>query len=96
MDIPIAIRSRRLISFTYDGLPRVVQPATYGYTTAGNLAVRGVLIRGESRRNMLPCWELFKESKMAGFDMLDETFEDFAKPGYTLGDSGFSQILEEH
>lgn len=96
MDLSSAIRDRSLISFTYDGLPRVVQPATYGYTTAGNLALRGVLVQGESKRNRVPCWELYNESKMVNLLVLGQTFEAFAEPGYTRGDSGFVRILAQH
>lgn len=64
MSFVAAIRNRLLVSFTYDGLPRVVQPATYGYTTAGNLALRACLVHGQSKRYTLPCWELDTEAKM--------------------------------
>lgn len=96
MDPSSAIRDRTLISFTYDGLPRVVQPATYGYTTADNLALRGVLVQGDSKRNSIPCWELYKESKMVDLVALGQHFDAFAVPGYTRDDSGFKQIITQH
>lgn len=36
-----AIKEMRFVTFNYDGLDRVVECATLGYTTAGMPAVRG-------------------------------------------------------
>lgn len=51
MDLVSAIENRQVISFIYDGLPRVVEPATYGQTTTGKLSLRGCLVAGQSHRN---------------------------------------------
>ncbi len=96
MNLTSAIQGRRVITFTYDGLPRVVQPATYGTTTTGKLTLRGCLIGGQSRRNSIPCWELFTEAKMVDLALTDATFVEFAREGYTRGDSGFVNIVAEH
>jgi len=96
MDLSEAIRNRELISFVYDGLPRIVQPATYGISTTGKQNLRGCLIGGESNRNTIPCWELFSENKMVNLALYGENFVDFAQPGYTRGDSAFSTIIAEY
>lgn len=96
MNLEDAIRSRRLVSFTYDQLPRVVEPATLGYTSTGKLSLRGCLIEGESRRNTLPCWELYTVDKIESLVSTSDTFVDFSLDGYTRGDSAFVQILAEH
>lgn len=96
MDLASAIQSRQVVAFTYDDLPRVVQPATYGRTTTGKLTLRGCQTGGQSRRNSIPCWELYTEAKIIEPTPTGATFEDFAKGGYTRGDSGFSQIIAEH
>ena len=36
-----AVTDRKVIRFTYDRLPRVVQPATFGLTTTGKRTLRG-------------------------------------------------------
>lgn len=36
-----AIRSRRVVTFHYDGPPRIVEPFLIGTTTAGRPALRG-------------------------------------------------------
>ena len=96
MDFTSAIESRSEISFVYDGLARVVQPATLGITTTGKTALRGCLIDGSSKRNNIPCWELYSISKIMSATETGEQFSEFAVPGYTRGDSGFVQIIAEH
>jgi len=96
MELTSAIESRSEISFIYDGLRRVVQPATLGVTTTGNTALRGCLIDGSSKRNTIPCWELYSISKIVSATETGAHFSDFALPGYTRGDSGFVQIVAEH
>lgn len=96
MDLISAIDNRQVISFIYDGLPRVVEPATYGQTTTGKLSLRGCLVAGRSHRNQLPCWELYTEAKMEQLSLTGEVFESFALDGYTRGDSAFATIRAEH
>jgi hypothetical protein len=95
MDLAQAIQNRHVISFTYDGLPRVVQPATYGRTRRGNLTLRGCQIDGQSRRNPIPCWELDTESKIVNPQVTGIVFESFQREGYTTGDSAFAEIITE-
>jgi hypothetical protein len=96
MDLASAIDDRQVISFTYDGFPRVVQPATYGHTTTGKLTLRGCQVGGTSRRNQVPCWELYTASKIVGLSPAGEVFESFALAGYTRGDSAFTTIIAQH
>jgi hypothetical protein len=96
MNLASAIQNRQVITFTYDGLPRVVQPATYGTTTTGKLTLRGCLIGGQSQRNSIPCWELFTEAKMIDLKLEGSMFDTFDCEGYTRGDSAFATIVAEH
>jgi hypothetical protein len=96
MDLTSAILNRQVISFTYDGLRRVVQPATFGQTTTGKFALRGCQVNGASRRNHVPCWELYSESKIVGASPTGEVFESFVLSGYTRGDSAFTRIIAQH
>lgn len=96
MDIATAIARRAVLTFTYDGLPRVVQPATYGVTTTGRPTLRACQVGGASHRNTIPGWALFAEDKMFDVAATGESFADFALPGYTRGDSAFTIISVEH
>lgn len=96
MDLAAAIDQRQVISFNYDGQPRVVQPATYGRTRPGNLTLRGCQIDGESNRNTVPCWELYTEAKILDPSFTGDVFRDFTLAGYTRGDSAFAHIIAEH
>ena len=96
MDLVQAVSQRSIISFTYDGLPRLVQPATYGTTSTGKSSLRGCLIGGTSRTNSIPCWELYTVAKMQNVTSTGEAFTDFARSGYTKGDSAFVSIVAEH
>jgi hypothetical protein len=96
MDLTTAVTERRVLRFTYDGLDRVVQPATYGQTATGKWTLRACQVDGASNRNSVPCWELYTEGKMVDVASTDATFADFALPGYTRGDSAFVVIAAEH
>ena len=96
MDLAVAVRNHEIIEFTYDGLERVVQPATYGTTSTGKPTLRGCLIGGRSHRHTPPWWELYTESKMVGARSAGRVFQDFAMDGYTRGDSDFVTIIAEH
>lgn len=96
MDLKDAIRERRLIEFTYDGLPRVAQPATLGVSTTGKESLRACLVGGLSRRNSLPCWELYTVGKMVDLHITDQIFVAFDEEGYTRNDSAFVVVAAEH
>jgi hypothetical protein len=96
MNLVQAVNQRLILSFTYDGLSRRVQPATYGATRTGKTSLRGCLIAGASQRNSIPCWELYTVSKMQNVTSTGETFTEFAVSGYTTNDSAFISILAEH
>lgn len=49
-----AIRSRRVVTFHYDGLPRIVEPFLLGTTTAGRSALRAYQTAGGSRSGTVP------------------------------------------
>lgn len=95
MDLARAIKDRQIISFTYNGLPRLVQPATYGRTRTGNLTLRGCQVGGRSQRNTVPCWELYTVAKMVDAQPTETVFELFKLEGYTRGDSAFALIEAE-
>ena len=48
MTISSAIHDRHLLSFTYDGFPRVVEPHCYGTDKKGHPALRAYQVQGGS------------------------------------------------
>lgn len=69
-----AIKEKRIVTFNYDGLDRVVECATLGYTTAGMPAVRGYQIEGDTHSGTVPCWRLFLIDRIRGLVLTEEHF----------------------
>ena len=90
-DICEAISGLHLISFTYDGYYRVVEPHTYGVDTKGHPALRAYQVQGESKSGPLPDWRPFRRDKMHGVTVLQKTFAG-PRDGYKRGDSAFDTI----
>lgn len=88
-----AIHTKQLISFTYDGLPRLVEPHAVGLSTAGNQVMRCFQVEG-SHKKAGHDWDLVKLEKIVG---LAATGKHFAGPrsGYKQGDSAMSTIHAE-
>lgn len=88
MDLCDAINNRRVIRFTYDGLPREVLPAAYGpHVKTRKLSLRGYQIAGQSSSRVPPLWDLFTVKKIVGLEVTEDTFED-DPPGYRQGRQG--------
>lgn len=89
-DICKAINDLRMLSFYYDGYPRVVEPHTYGQDSKGHYLLRGWQTRGLSKSGQLN-WKLFRCDEMQNLRILEETFVGW-RPGYTRGDKAFETI----
>jgi hypothetical protein len=96
MNLETAIHRRLIIEFTYDGLPRVAQPATLGTTRTGKESLRACLVGGASRTNSIPCWELYTVAKILDLRVTGTSFSTFAVADYTRGDYAFAAISAEH
>ena len=94
MGIGDAIRQKKLLSFTYDGYARVVEPHTYGRDKKGELMLRAFQIQGGSKSNDPFEWKVFCERDMRNVRVLDQHFTT-PRPGYRRGDRLFTQILAE-
>jgi hypothetical protein len=80
-----------MVSFSYEGHPRVVIPAAYGaHATTGNLVLRGYQVRGSCVEGVLPSWRLFLIDETSATLTLDESFVD--PPGYRRDDQHISPI----
>ena len=93
-DICSAIEDLKLISFSYHGYSRVVEPHTYGEDKKGHRALRAFQVQGGSKSGRVPDWKPFHRDKMHGVTVLQETFAG-QRDGYRKGDPFFSTILCE-
>jgi hypothetical protein len=91
-DFDGAIAERKLIMFTYNGLPRVVIPAAYGpHITTGNESLRGYQVGGEGSSRSVPFWDLFTIAKMVNVELEGSTFFDLP-PQYKKDDKAIRPI----
>ena len=91
MNIATAIQGRNLLSFTYDGFRRTVEPHTYGTDTKGHQALRAYQVAGGSESGEYVGWKLFHVGEMHGITVLPQTFSG-PRPKYKRGDTAFSNI----
>jgi hypothetical protein len=71
--IKTAIATKRLLEFTYDGLPRIVEPHVYGVQD-GKHQLLAYQIGGRSSSGNLPNWRRMDLDKISNMRMLDQTF----------------------
>ena len=94
MDIASAIRDRQLISFTYGGFQRTVEPHTLGIDSKGHEALCGYQVSGGSKSGDAVGWKTFRVNEMR--DMTVLTSRHFrARPDYVQGDAAFRVIHAE-
>jgi hypothetical protein len=91
VEICAAIANRRLITFYYEGLPRIVAPAAHGQLRrTGAHALRGYQVGGATKSSVRQLWRVFLVDKMGQVTLADEFFEPPA--GYKPGDRDFAFI----
>lgn len=74
MTISSAIHDRHLLSFTYDGFPRVVEPHCYGTDKKGHPALRAYQVQGGSESGEYVGWRLFHIRKIRQLTILPGKF----------------------
>jgi len=95
VDFAETIRSRQIISFTYDGHPRIVEPAAFGrHASTGNLVLRGYQVGGSSSSRPVPLWDLFLVDKIGSPAVTGETFAE-DPPKYKRDDAHINPILAQ-
>lgn len=72
-EIIAAIAAKKVLSFTYRGLPRIVEPHVYGIHN-GVAQLLGYQIRGRSSTGIVPDWRRFELREMRSLMTLDEDF----------------------
>lgn len=90
--IKAAIQNKEMLSFQYDGHPRVVEPHCLGYSDRGNLSLRAYQTEGTGK-SRVPDWKLFKSSKIQSLETIEKYFSD-PRPGYSPNDSDLNPIVE--
>ncbi|WP_211235777.1 hypothetical protein [Psychromonas aquimarina] len=88
-----AINNREEISFTYSGLPRVVQPCAVGISTAGNEVLRCFQTQGA---HITPDheWNMCIVSKISNLQFTGKTF-NLNPRGYKQEDRGMQRIYAQ-
>lgn len=77
-----AIEQRKIVTFTYEGHLRRVQPAAFGVgNRKGKETLHGFQVDGGSTRGGIPHWRNFHVEKMSALTVLDEVFGP-NPPGY--------------
>ena len=88
-----AIRNRRVLSFSYDGFHRVVEPHTFGRSTADHDVLSCFQIEGGHIRPGHE-WDFCLLSKIKGLVSTGATFTG-ERPRYQRGDKRMIQIYAE-
>ena len=91
MPIAAAIQARRLLTFTYDGFRRTVEPHTYGTDRKGHKALRAYQVGGGSESGEFVGWKLFHVHEMHGISAAPQAFQG-PRPNYKRGDQAFARI----
>ncbi|HEU4470176.1 MAG TPA: hypothetical protein VFR58_03760 [Flavisolibacter sp.] len=91
--ISFAIENKKLLSFSYDGYFRIVEPHCYGITSTGKEAIRAFQADGDSSDGKLG-WKIFDLGRTEKLKLLDHTFNS-AREGYSKGDKAMKRIFIE-
>ena len=94
MEISRAIREKRLLTFSYDGYSRTVEPHTYGIDVKGHESVRAYQVGGGSSSGEYRGWKMFHVSEMSGLSVTSAHFAS-ARLDYKPGDKAFSTIYAQ-
>lgn len=89
MTIISAILDNRMITFTYDGLPRTVEPHALGSTAKGKIVLRGYQPEGETNTQF--GWKLFSVDKIENLVVSNDNFAG-PREGYKRDDSAMKTI----
>jgi hypothetical protein len=89
-----AIHNRCILTFTYDGHYRVVEPYAYGLSQTRSEVIRCYQMGGTSRSGKLPDWRLMEVAQIKFLTVTEEHFVG-KRPGYKRGDKDMSTIFCE-
>jgi hypothetical protein len=86
-----AIRSRTLLEFDYEGMPRIVAPYCHGTTSKNVEVLRAIQVGGASRSGGFGFGKLWHISKMQNVRNTSERFVP-TDPNYNPDDSVMSRV----
>ena len=86
-----AIQNMNVLTFTYDGFSRVVEPHAYGNDRKGNDVMRAFQIGGDSDSGDTIGWKLFLTSNIQDLQIQAQTFSS-PRQGYRPGDKAMQRI----
>jgi hypothetical protein len=89
-----AIKQQNVLSLTYDGIPREVEPHAYGVSKKGNELLRCYQISGAHSSERPHDWELLTVSKITALANTGATFAN-PRPDYKRGDKAMATIYQE-
>ncbi len=89
-----AIREMKLISLTYKGTDRVVEPHAYGVSAKGNELLRCYQIHGGHTSTKAHDWDLLTISKIENLNVLSDGFSS-ARPDYKRDDKHIPTIYAQ-
>lgn len=90
-----AIKDKKVLSFNYDGLDRIVEGHAIGrHITTKNIFLRAYQIGGNSHSNEQPYWRMFVLGEISNLKVLNKNSEA-PKNGYKKGDKYMSEIFYE-
>jgi predicted DNA-binding transcriptional regulator YafY len=87
-----AIRDQKVLEFSYNGQPRIVEPQTYGISTAGHPILRGYQRSGGSVSGYTKGLRLFELRKISHLRESGERFTE-ARPEHNPKDSAMSKVI---
>lgn len=88
-----AIKSQQVLSLTYKGLHRVVEPHTVGKSLKGNDVLRCYQTAGAHTKDGHE-WDILTVAKIENLTPTGQNFVG-TRPGYSRGDKGMSYIYAE-
>lgn len=86
-----AIEDKKIVTFSYDGGSRTIEPHCYGISKAGNELLRAYQTGGYSKSGKSVDWKLFSVNKISNLEVSTDTF-DGTRPQYNPNDKAMAQI----
>lgn len=91
MSIALAIQNHNLLSFTYDGFAREVEPHCLGIDKKGHPALRAHQVAGGSESGEYVGWKMFHVNEIRNLNVLSKTFQQ-PRHDYKRGDKDMIKI----
>ncbi|KFN38235.1 hypothetical protein KN63_05030 [Smithella sp. F21] len=89
-----AIQQKKLLSLSYDGITRTVEPHAYGVSSKGNELLRCYQVRGGHGSEKPHDWDLLTVSKIVALTDTEEHFSG-ARPDYKRDDKAMQTIYAQ-